>query len=202
MSEQREETDEDDTLIFPPALAPLATARLILRAPEMADAPAIVPLADNMRIAQQTRRMPHPYGRRDAEAWIAMVRIADPAREAGFLMTGKEDGAIVGAAGYVAMDDTDIEVGYWVGEPFWGNGYATEAAQAVIDHAFRSGTFARIFGRIRVANTASRRVLEKCGFQYAGAGMCDCNALNSSVPSEDFVLERSVWESLKRWGAA
>jgi hypothetical protein len=45
-------------------------------------------------------------------------------------------------------------------------------------------------------------VLEECGFQYAGSGMCNCSALNSSVPSEDFVLERSMWESLKRWGAA
>jgi RimJ/RimL family protein N-acetyltransferase len=202
MNEPREELEEDGTLIFSAAPAPLATARLILRAPDMADAPAIVPLADNMRIAQQTRRMPHPYAQRDAEAWIAMVRTADPARESGFLITRKEDGAILGAAGYVAMDDTDIEVGYWVGEPFWGNGYATEAAEAVIDHAFRTGTFSRIFGRIRVANAASRRVLEKCGFQYAGSGMCDCSALNSSVPSEDFVLERSMWESLKRWGAA
>jgi RimJ/RimL family protein N-acetyltransferase len=202
MNEQREDTDEDDSLVFLPALAPLATARLILRSPEMADATAIVPLADNMRIAQQTRRMPHPYGQRDAEAWVAMVRSADPARESGFLITRKEDGAIVGAAGYVAMDDTDIEVGYWVGEPFWGKGYATEAAQAVVDHAFRSGSFERIFGRVRATNAPSRRVLEKCGFQYAGAGMCDCNALNSTVPSEEFVLERSVWESLKRWGAA
>lgn len=201
MNEQIEQDEEDDQQAVAEQ-APLVTRRLILRTPRDEDAAAIVPLADNMRIAQQTRRMPHPYRVKDAEAWIAAVRNAPPSRESAFLITLRKDGAIVGAAGYAVMEDeSEVEIGYWLGEAFWGRGYATEAAQAVIDQIFSEGDFERVHGRCRVANSASRRVLEKCGFQYSGSGMCACRALNSSVPTEDFILERFVWVSLKRWGA-
>ena len=108
----------------------------------------------------------------------------------------------MGAAGCGVMDDGEIEVGYWLGEPFWGKGYATEALQVVIDHMFETGDLARLYGRCRVVNAQSRRVLVKCGFQLIGSGMCDSRTLKGLVPVEEFVLERSVWESLKRWGKA
>jgi RimJ/RimL family protein N-acetyltransferase len=168
----------------------------------MEDAPHIVPLANNRKIAEQTRRMPHPYALTDAQAWISLARRGIDKGETAYLLTRKDDGRIVGAAGIVAMNETEFEIGYWIAEPFWSEGFATEAAQAVIDNAFLNRSLDRIFGRCRVANTPSRRVLEKCGFQYAGSGMCDCAALNSAFASEEFVLERFVWESLKRWGAA
>lgn len=200
MNEQIEESDEGDYRIRAARTA-LATRRLILRIPRTEDADSLVPLANTMRIAQQTRRMPHPYTLKDAEAWVAAVGNSDPGHETAFVVTLKQDGAIIGAAGYAAMDEgSEIEIGYWLGEDYWGHGYATEAAQAVVDHAFSQGSFERIHGRCRVANPASRRVLEKSGFQYSGSGMCDCRALNSMVPSEDFILERFVWVSLKRWG--
>lgn len=200
MNEQIEDSGEDGYSISAER-ARLVTRRLILRTPRAEDAETIVPLADNMRIAQQTRRMPHPYTLKDAESWIAAARAANPARETAFVITRREDGALMGGAGHTAMEeDGEVEIGYWLGEPHWGRGYATEAAQAVIDHAFAEGAFERLHGRCRVANTASRRVLEKCGFQYAGSGMCACRALNSTMPSENFVLERFVWVSLKRWG--
>ncbi|MGI9383089.1 MAG: GNAT family N-acetyltransferase, partial [Methyloligellaceae bacterium] len=79
-------------------------------------------------------------------------------------------------------------------------GIATEAIQTVIDHAFREAALPRLLGRCRVGNGASRRVLEKCGFQFFAAGMIHSRALNGPVATEDFVLERSIWKSLKRWG--
>jgi RimJ/RimL family protein N-acetyltransferase len=201
MNEQIEESEEDGCSIRAEK-APLATRRLTLRTPRARDAGAIVPLADNMHIAQQTRRMPHPYSLKDAESWIAAVRNAHPARECAFLIFRNNDGTLMGGAGYAAIEDEDeVELGYWLGEPYWGKGYATEAAQAVIDHAFTEGAFERIHGRCRVTNRASRHVLEKCGFQYSGSSMCACRALNSTMPTEDFILERFVWVSLKRWGA-
>lgn len=167
----------------------------------MADAPAITRLADNPRVATQTARMPHPYRESDALQWISRQQETQDARrgQSFVIVDGGPDGAIVGAAGYGRLDLDDFELGYWVGEPYWGRGIATEAVQAVIDHAFGIAALPRLFGRCRVGNQASRRVLEKCGFQFHGPGMCRSRALNGPVPTEDFVLERSVWQSLKRW---
>ena len=100
------------------------------------------------------------------------------------------------------MENGEREITYFLGQAHWGNGLGTEATQAIIDHAFAALDLERIIGRCAAANRGSRRVLEKCGFQFSCTGMCDCTALNASVASEEFVLERSVWESLKRWGAA
>ena len=111
------------------------------------------------------------------------------------------DHEILGATGCGPMDERDKEIGFWIGEPYWGSGYATEAAQAVIDHIFVPQPLEQLYGRCRVTNTPSRRVLMKCGFQFAGSGMCDSAVLSGPVPVEVFVLERSVWKSLKRWGA-
>jgi RimJ/RimL family protein N-acetyltransferase len=180
--------------------AGIETRRLILRPPAPEDAAAIAALANNMNVASQTRRLPHPYSLKDADDWIALVSAGPDNGETGFLATRREDGDVIGAAGFIAMENGEAELGYWVGEPFWGRGFATEAAQAVVDHAFSRSAVARMIACCRVTNAASRRVLEKCGFQYTGAGMCDCGALASSFASLDFQLERSTWKSLKRWG--
>ena len=197
MNEQHEEGGQESGQTGTgPAI--LTTGRLILRGPRAEDARTIAGLANNRRIAEQTRRMPHPYGVEDALRWIEMTGAGD---ESAFLVTRKADNAILGAAGCGAMDDKDKEIGYWIGEPYWGNGFATEAVQAVIDHIFADQPLERLYGRCRVSNASSRRVLMKCGFQLAGAGMCDSAVLSGLVPVEEFALERSVWESLKRWGA-
>ena len=70
-----------------------------------------------------------------------------------------------------------------IGVPYWGNGYATEAARAVIDHAFGELDFEELRAGARVTNPASRRVLEKCGFQWTGVVLQRVRALNSSAPS-------------------
>jgi RimJ/RimL family protein N-acetyltransferase len=86
--------------------------------------------------------------------------------------------------------------------PYWGGGYATEAARALIDHAFGELGFERLVGRARVSNPASRRVLEKCGFQWANVSLTRIRALASSAPVDRFRLDRGLWASLKRWGNA
>lgn len=198
MDEQSDECDEKGGRRAGAAPV-LTTRRLILRAPRAQDAPAIAAIANNRRIAEQTRRMPHPYSQGDALEWVAAAAASE---DHVFLVTRRTDGAIMGAAGCAPMDETDMEIGYWIGQPFWGQGFATEAAQAIIDDAFASRPHECLYGRCRVVNGASRRVLMKCGFQLAGAGMCDSRVLNGVVPVEEFVLERSVWQSLKRWGKA
>ena len=205
MDEQTEDTEGENEKRRPasaPTGAPLVTARLILRQPRMGDAADVMRLANNRKIAVQTRRLPHPYGQADAEAWIAAAGAPADPREMNLLVTRRSDCAVLGAAGLSVLDADTVEIGYWLGEAHWGNGFATEAAQAVIDHAFAVLPLERIHGHCRVANVASRRVLENCGFQYVGTGMCGSRMLRGPVPSEEFVLQRSVWASLKRWGAA
>ncbi|GBE43687.1 ribosomal-protein-serine acetyltransferase [bacterium BMS3Bbin10] len=177
----------------------LRTTRLILRAPRLEDTAAICEIANNRRIAEQTRRLPFPYGVEDARQWIEGT--AGPA-ETKYLIVRASDGAILGAAGHGFMNGGEMEVGYWIGEPYWGNGFATEALRAVIDRIFSDGKLDQLFGRCRVSNRASRAVLVKCGFQLVGAGMSDSRVLSGLVPVEEFQLERSVWRSLKKWGAA
>jgi RimJ/RimL family protein N-acetyltransferase len=83
---------------------------------------------------------------------------------------------------------------------YWGKGYATEAVRALIDHAFTELEHKALQSSVRVTNPASRRVLEKCGFQWTGVGLCRIRALGSSVPVDRFRLERGIWTALKSWG--
>ncbi|MDA7948487.1 MAG: GNAT family N-acetyltransferase [Hyphomicrobiaceae bacterium] len=177
----------------------LTTSQLILRPPRIDDAEAVAAIANNLKIAEQTRRMPYPYRVEDAHNWIASL---PDSQECAFVIARKCDNAIVGASGLGVGDTGEHEVGYWIGEPFWGNGYATEAARAVIDYAFANLSISLLNSRCRVVNEASRRVLVKCGFQLVGTGMSMGRAYGGPVPVDEFVLERSVWESLKQWGAA
>jgi RimJ/RimL family protein N-acetyltransferase len=87
-----------------------------------------------------------------------------------------------------------------LGVPCWGNGYATEAARAVIDYAFSDLGYDALVAGARVSNPASRRVLEKCGFQWTGVGLYRIRALKSSAPVDRFRLDRGLWASLKSWG--
>jgi RimJ/RimL family protein N-acetyltransferase len=174
----------------------LETERLILRAPRFDDAKAIAALVNDRRIAENTLRIPHPYALADAESFIATANAADGERA--FLIT--RGAAVLGACGIVRRDGEDPEIGYWLGVPFWGRGYATEAARGVIDHAFGDLGYDCLAGGTRVSNPASRRVLEKCGFQWTGVGLYRIRALASSAPVDRFRLDRRLWASLKSWG--
>ena len=175
----------------------LKTERLVLRAPRPTDAKAIAMLANDRRIAENTSRLPHPYRLADAEGFIASVnKLAD---ETAFVIT-THDGDLIGCCGIGSLREPDPEVGYWLGVPFWGNGYATEAVRAVLDHGFADLGHAVILGGARISNPASRRVLEKCGFQWTGVGLYRVRALNSSAPCDRFRLDRGLWASLKAWG--
>ncbi|HEX5212720.1 MAG TPA: GNAT family N-acetyltransferase [Pseudolabrys sp.] len=173
----------------------LETKRLVLRAPRLGDAKTVATLANDRRIAENTARIPHPYKLSDAEDFI--TRAGKPA-EAIYLITlrGK---TVIGACG-IALQDAVPELGYWLGVAHWGQGYATEALHAVIDYAFTDLAHEQLQAGARVTNPASRRVLEKCGFQWTGVGLCRIRAINSSAPIDRFRLERRIWSALKDWG--
>jgi RimJ/RimL family protein N-acetyltransferase len=173
----------------------LETERLVLRAPRLADVKAIARLVNDRRIAENTARIPHPYGAADAEQFIADANRQDG--EATFAIVLK--GETIGICG-VAPREAAAELGYWVGVPYWNRGYATEAVRAVIDHAFGDLGHDALQANARVSNPASRRVLEKCGFQWTGVGLYRIRAIRSSAPLDRFRLDRGLWSSLKAWG--
>lgn len=185
----------------------LETERLFLRAPRIEDMAWIAELADNRRVAEMTSNIPHPYGMADAAAFIAnLVEGPDCAT---FAMFMKNDGSNplgppipIGMCGFARRDEAVPEIGYWLGEPYWGLGYATEAARALIDHAFEDLKLPALVAAARVVNPSSRRVLEKCGFQWTGVGLTRVRAIGASVPVDRFRLERSLWASLRAWGAS
>jgi RimJ/RimL family protein N-acetyltransferase len=174
----------------------LETERLVLRAARLGDAKAIAALANDRRIAENTRRIPHPYTVSDAEDFVTAAGTAQV--EMALLITLR-DGTPIGACGLGLLDGAVPELGYWLGVPFWGKGYATEAVRAVIDYAFTDLDHLALQAGARVTNPASRRVLEKCGFQWTGVGLCRIRAISSSAPIDMFRLDRRIWASLKAW---
>jgi RimJ/RimL family protein N-acetyltransferase len=176
----------------------LETERLVLRAPRLGDVKAVAALANDRRIAENTARLPHPYRLGDAEDFLAA---ANRGNDTTFVVTLRS-GAVIGAVGLSQLDRHPPEIGYWLGIKYWGKGYATEAARAMIDHAFSDRDCEAIQAAARVTNPASRRVLEKCGFQWTGAGLLRVRAISSSAPIDRFRLDRGLWASLKSWGQA
>jgi RimJ/RimL family protein N-acetyltransferase len=174
----------------------LETKRLAMRAPRLEDAKTIAALANDRRIAENVARIPHPYQVSDAESFISGANKAGG--EAAFLITLRDE-TVIGACGIMNQEQAP-ELGYWLGVPYWGKGYATEALHAVIDYAFTDLAHVALQAGARVTNPASRRVLEKCGFQWTGVGLYRIRAIKSSAPIDRFRLERGIWSAIKGWG--
>ncbi len=153
------------------------------------------------RARQQSPRgrdaRPHPYGEAEARAFIESAK-RRPAGGCVYAITNSDSGAFIGCIGLNGKA-RGLELGYWIGEPYWGRGYATEAAHAAVDLAFRATAVDALNVSCRVTNAASRRVIHKCGFQYAGQGMLD-SLVAGQVPVERYRLDRRTWVSLRSWG--
>jgi RimJ/RimL family protein N-acetyltransferase len=176
----------------------LETERLTLRKPTLADVKAIARLANDRRIAENTRRLPHPYSQDDA---IDFVRaLANSGREGVFLIENSH--TPIGMVGIDWRKETTAELGYWLGVDHWGQGFGTEAARAAIDYFFEEFDLDQLISGARVANPSSRNILEKCGFQWIGVELHRFEALGSSTPVDCFRLSRSVWASLKTWNSS
>ena len=148
----------------------LATERLRLRPFTLLDAPEIQRLAGAREVAAGTLRIPHPYPDGMAEAWVLSQRGSyERGEELALAIVRAADDALVGAIGLAfARDDGHAELGYWIGVPYWGLGYATEAARALVAYGFRSLGLQRIHARHFASNPASGRVLRKVGMTHEG----------------------------------
>jgi ribosomal-protein-alanine N-acetyltransferase len=129
-----------------------------------ADAPSLVKYANNPNVAQQLRdRFPHPYTAADARQFIQSIAQARPTTTFAITVAGEA----VGGAGFSPGADVErysAEVGYWLGEPFWGRGLTVEAVRLLSAYAFGTCSMLRLFALPFADNTQSIRVLEKAGY--------------------------------------
>ena len=181
----------------------ILTARLVMRPPRLRDAGQLAAAMDNPRVATSLVGVPYPFHQSDAEAWIRRERTYTEGPGAAFLAVRKKCGKLVGAALYRPSGDRPdgYDLTFWVAERYWGRGFGTEIAHAIVDDAFRAGSMDRLWAVVRVTNGRAKRVVEKCGFQFRGSGMVSSIAIRGAVAVERFVLERSIWSSIKQWGA-
>jgi RimJ/RimL family protein N-acetyltransferase len=135
------------------------------------DAASLAKHCDNYRVARNMSAIPHPYSLAHAEEWIATATGHAP--ETHFAIT--IDDHVIGGIGIEVGDrdslvvcDHDAEIGYWLGEPFWGRGIATEAVAALTDWAFAELRLVRLHAAVYARNPASARVLEKAGYTFEG----------------------------------
>ena len=167
----------------------LETKRLLLRVPATFDVPEIVALAGDYDVAKNLSRVPHPYSEADARGWIdraAEQRLKGT--DFAFAITNKQDGAYMGSCGLHKRDGDMFEMGYWLGKPFWKQGFATEAASRLMAFAFMDLGLQSVKARYFHDNPASGHVLEKLGCVADGAGELDCLARGHAVYSHHMVL--------------
>jgi RimJ/RimL family protein N-acetyltransferase len=148
----------------------LRTARLRLRSFQHSDVPELVRLAGARPVAATTLRIPHPY--RDADAEEFLQKCAAECRKGTgvvFAICEASSDALCGAVGlHIDRDHERAELGFWIGVPYWGQGYCTEAARAVLAYGFEVLKLHRIFAQHFRGNAASGRVLQKIGMQHEG----------------------------------
>ncbi len=149
----------------------LRTRRLLLRSFVADDASALHELAGAREIADTTISIPHPYSLVTARSWIAAQAHAfGGGLEVHFAVVEAAGGALIGSAGLRDIDreHRQAELGFWIGVPWWGQGFATEAAFAVLAHGFGDLGLNRIYAHHMVRNPQSGNVLRKIGMKQEG----------------------------------
>lgn len=149
----------------------LSTPRLRLRPFAREDAGRISELAGAREIADTTISIPHPYPPKLAQAWIDKHPALAARDEAWhWAIERRHEAGLIGGIGLREIDREHIqaEVGFWIGVPWWGHGFALEAVRAVADFAFVQLDLNRLYAHHMVRNPASGRVLAKAGFQREG----------------------------------
>jgi ribosomal-protein-alanine N-acetyltransferase len=161
------------------------------------DAAALARLADNPSVWRNLRDgFPNPYTKKDARAWIRGVTRTVPMTHFAILAadggTGGE-GILAGGIGFVLKTDIHAgtaEIGYWLGEPFWGRGIMSAALAAFSPFALAEFRLRRLYARVLEWNPSSMRVLEKCG--YAREGLLRKSALKDGRVADEILFARVV----------
>lgn len=142
----------------------------LLRPWRRQDAAALARAASDLRVAATLRdSFPFPYTRADARRFLRECLRGDPQRQIALAI--EVEGHVAGSIGLFAQGDIyrkSAELGYWLASPYWGQGIMSQALPRVCARAFERMDICRIFAETMAGNIASRRVLERCGFQLEG----------------------------------
>lgn len=162
--------------------------QLLLRAFEYSDAKRVQELAGNQLIADTTEAIPHPYEDGMAESWISSHKDKLIALESiSYAIILKKTNEFIGAVGLTLnMSNYLGEIGYWVGHPYWGNGFATEALIELLVFAKQDLNLNKVMGRHLTRNIASGKVMKKNNFLHK------CRL-------EKHVLKHGVFEDVELW---
>lgn len=154
------------------------------------DAASLAEAANNRRIWRNLNDyFPHPYTIEDARSWIARTQQESP--EQNFAIASGSE--VIGGIGLKLRDDVfrrSAEIGYWIGEPYWGRGIATAALRALTDDAFERLDLVRIDAGVFEWNPASCRVLEKAGYVQEAR-------LRKSVSKDGQIIDRLIYARLR-----
>jgi len=172
----------------------LTTPDLVLRALREDDVPHISKLANNYQIASMLEAMPYPYFDEDARKFLQMI--ANPKTgECVFGITSARNSELMGICGlHLTKRRFDLpHMGYWLGEEYWGRGYATQAASALVDLFFKAGSEDTLLISVLEENTASRRVIEKCGGRFWKQEENYSNFFKENRKVDHFRITREDW---------
>lgn len=146
----------------------LQTERLKLRPPQVTDAPVIASLAHNPKIAAMTATIPYPYPLSAAQEWIEHV---EDSRQRGlvaaYLICRQSDEQVMGVISLRVMTTNEVNLAYWLGEPYWGQGFCSEAAHTLLNMA-KTQKIGLIIAKHLAGNTPSQAVIRRLGFQMIG----------------------------------
>lgn len=173
------------------------TERLILRPFMLEDGAEVQRLAGDRAIASVTLTIPHPYEDGIAQDWIKThPKSFAEGKEVVFAITFTETNMLCGAIGLgINREHNRAELGYWIGKPFWGNGYCTEAALAVIKYGFESLGLYRIHSSHFSSNPASGRVMQKIGMRYEGCLRQHLLKWGNFEDRVQYAILKNEWES-------
>jgi RimJ/RimL family protein N-acetyltransferase len=177
----------------------LTTKRLTLKAPTLADAPEIARQIGNWEVARMLARVPHPYVLADCEPWI--TRSAERNASGHDMVYAIHCEGLIGVMSVEDFDAVPV-FGYWLAQPSWGKGYATEAATAILRHAFETHDVSEIKSSVFKDNDASLNVQKKLGFEVTGAGTTFSLARNAEVESIKTTLTRQAFINAAHMRAA
>ncbi|KXO08025.1 putative acetyltransferase [Moritella sp. JT01] len=148
----------------------LETKRLILRPYKYSDANQVKNLAGDSRVSDPTLNIPHPYTIDMAREWISTHKNKWQERTGLiYAVIEKDTDQLFGTMSLVEINETDAELGYWFGHPYWGNGYCSEAAEALIAYSFSVMGITSLYAEHLASNPASGRVMIKNGMHYSGS---------------------------------
>lgn len=166
-----------------------------IRSYERGDTRAVLRYANNPNVSRHLRdSFPHPYTRRDALRWVSAALAQEV--ETNFAIANADE--LIGGIGFQPQTDVQrrsAELGYWLGEPFWGRGIATRAVAATIDYAFGNYDLVRLYAYVFAGNAASERVLEKNSFVCEGVLRQSVFKNGRLLDQKLFALLRDTWSA-------